>query len=111
MRRALTDALAPHGAWLWDGSGDNPYFGLLALADAIVVTADSVSMISEAVATAAPVLVAALPGRSRRQAAFLRALIDDGRVRLYQGRFAHWPVAPLDDTAAAAAELCRRFGY
>ena len=29
--------------------GDNPYFGMLGLADAIVVTQDSVSMISEAV--------------------------------------------------------------
>jgi mitochondrial fission protein ELM1 len=108
---ALTAALAPLGAMLWDGQGENPYFGLLALADAIVVTADSVSMVSEACATTAPVLVATLPGKSRRQGAFLRGLIDDGRVRPYQGRFAPWPVAPLDDTAAAAQEMCRRFGF
>ncbi len=35
---ALRAALEPLGAWLWDGHGENPYFGLLALADAIVVT-------------------------------------------------------------------------
>ncbi len=109
--RALAAALAPLGAMIWDGKGENPYFGLLALADAIVVTADSVSMISEACATAAPVLVAPLPGRSRRQGMFVQGLIDDGRVRPFQGRFAAWPVTPLDDTAAAAAEMCRRFGY
>ncbi len=111
VTRVLSETLAPLGALVWDGNGENPYFGMLALADAIVVTADSVSMISEAAATGAPVLVAELPGRSRRQAAFLRGLIDDGRVRLYQGRFEHWPVVPVDDTAAAAEEMCRRFGY
>ena len=111
VREALRAALAPRGGFVWDGEGENPYFGLLACADAIVVTADSVSMISEAAATRAPVLIAPLPGRSQRQGAFLQGLIDDGRVRLYQGRFDQWPVAPLDDTAEAAAEMCRRFGY
>lgn len=109
--QALQAALEPLGGYVWDGSRENPYFGLLACADAIVVTADSVSMTSEAVATRAPVLVAPLPGRSRRGGAFQQGLIDDGRVRLYQGRFEQWPVVPLDDTVEAAAELCRRFGY
>ena len=60
-------------------SGENPYFGMLALADAIVVTMDSVSMVSEAVATHAPVLLAALPGRSRRIEAFHQTLLAEGR--------------------------------
>jgi mitochondrial fission protein ELM1 len=34
---------------------DNPYFGYLALADAIIVTADSISMLTEACATGKPV--------------------------------------------------------
>jgi mitochondrial fission protein ELM1 len=111
VTRVLTETLAPLGAFVWDGTGENPYFGMLALADAIIATEDSVSMVSEAVATHAPVMVARLPGRSRRQRIFLNGLIDDGRVRAYQGRFEHWPAAPLDDTPAAAAELCRRLGY
>jgi len=110
VRRILGERLRPLGAEVWDMTGDNPYYGLLALADAIVVTSDSVSMISEAVATAAPVLVAALPGRSHRIGLFTRALIDEGRVRAYHGRLEHWPVEPVDDTAAAAAEMCRRLG-
>ncbi len=109
--RALSDALVPRGGWVWDGVGDNPYFGLLALADAIVVTMDSVSMVSEAVATAAPVLVAPLPGRSRRIGLFLDGLKADGRIRPFAGRLEMWPVAPLDDTAAAAAEMARRLGF
>ena len=90
----------PLGGYVWDGNGDNPYFGMLALADAIVVTVDSVSMISEAVATAAPVMLATLPGRSRRNGLFTEALLREGRVREFAGRFEMWPVAPLDDTAA-----------
>ena len=108
--RVLRAALEPLGAYFWDGNGDNPYFGMLGVADAIVVTQDSVSMISEAAATAAPVLVAALPGRSRRQALFLETMRAEDRVRWFEGRFATWKVAPLDDTPAAAAELRRRLG-
>lgn len=106
----LRQMLEPHGAYVWDGGGDNPYFGMLGLADAIVVTQDSVSMISEAAATAAPVLIAPLPGRSRRQTLFLETMLAEDRVRWFDGRFAAWPVAPLDDTPLAAAELCRRLG-
>ncbi len=107
---ALRAALEPAGGFVWDGSGENPYFGLLGLADAIIVTIDSVSMISEAVATARPVMLAPLPGRSRRNSLFVSALAASGRVRPFAGRMQSWPVAPIDDTAEAAAEMCRRLG-
>lgn len=106
--RALDAPLTRLGAWVWDGVGDNPYFGMLALADAIVVTNDSVSMISEAVATTAPVMLARLPGRSRRNSLFTADLRADGRVRDFRGRLEAWPVWPLNDTQEAAAEMCRR---
>lgn len=109
--QVFAEILRPLGALVWDGAGDNPYMGMLALADAIVVTLDSVSMVSEAAATGAPVLLADLPGSSRRIGMFLKDLVDAGRLRPYQGRFETWPVAPVDDTAAAAADMCRRFGY
>jgi uncharacterized protein len=110
VTRVLTEALTPLGGYVWDGSGDNPYFGMLALADAIVVTMDSVSMVSEAVATSAPVMLAALPGRSRRNGLFTEALLAEGRIRPFAGRYEAWPVTPLDDTPLAAAEMCRRLG-
>jgi uncharacterized protein len=111
ITRVLADALEPLGAMVWDGTGENPYFGMLALADAIVVTEDSVSMVSEAAATRASVLIAELPGRSRRIGLFLTSLIEDGRVRRFRGRLETWPVEPIDDTEEVAAEMCRRFGY
>ncbi len=87
--RVLRETLEPLGAYIWDGTGENPYFGMLGLADAIVVTQDSVSMISEAAATAAPVLIAPLPGRSRRQVMFLEALQGRGPGALVRGAFRH----------------------
>jgi mitochondrial fission protein ELM1 len=41
---------------------DNPYFGMLALADSVVVTADSIAMLSEACAIGKPVLMFDLGG-------------------------------------------------
>lgn len=108
--RLLAEALEPVGGWVWDGVGDNPYFAMLALADAIVVTMDSVSMISEAAATSAPVLVVELPGRSRRIGLFNQGMLDDGRVRRFAGRFEQWNVTPMNDTPLAAAEVRRRLG-
>ncbi|EKN00788.1 MULTISPECIES: mitochondrial fission ELM1 family protein [unclassified Acidocella] len=107
---ALRAALEPLGAWIWDFTGENPYFGMLACADAIIVTADSVSMVSEAVATSAPVLLARLPGKSARIGAFMDALVQDGRVRDFAGRLELWDTAPLDDTEWAGQELRRRLG-
>lgn len=105
------DALRPVGGWVWDGGGENPYLGLLSCASAIVVTADSISMVSEACATGAPVFVAALPGRSRRIARFLDLLTREGRIRRFDGDLAPWPVRPIDDTAAAAHEMRHRLGW
>lgn len=108
--RVLSDTLGPLGAFVWDGSGENPYIGMLGLSDAIVVTTDSVSMISEAVATAAPVMLAALPGRSRRNGLFTAGLLTEGRVRRFVGRLATWDARPFNDTPNAAAEVRRRLG-
>ena len=83
VRQALQQVLGPRGAWIWDMQGENPYFGMLACADIIVATMDSISMVSEAVATSAPVLIAELPGKSRRSALFLKILYDIGRVRQF----------------------------
>jgi mitochondrial fission protein ELM1 len=106
----LRAALAPFGAFIWDGTGENPYFGMLGLADAIVVTADSVSMVSEAVATAAPVFLVRLPGRSARIGAFMDMMVADGRVRDFEGRLDLWETSPMDDTPAAGAALRRLLG-
>jgi uncharacterized protein len=94
----------PHVA-LWDGAGPNPYFAYLGLADAVLVTADSVSMISEAGSTGKPVHVIAVEGGSRKFDRFHHALAAAGVTRPFRGPIERWQYLPLDDTARAAARV------
>ncbi len=57
----------PHRVHVYDRAANNPYRRILALADEIIVTNDSVSMVADALATQKPVYVYALP-RSRNLA-------------------------------------------
>ena len=105
---ALMAPLAGLPHRLWDGGGENPYFGILALADLLVVTEDSVNMTSEAVAAAKPVLVAPLEGGSAKFAAFHAEMRARGFTRPFAGRLETWAQAPFDEPAAVAAEVRRR---
>jgi mitochondrial fission protein ELM1 len=100
--------LAGRKAYIWDGTGDNPYFGLLGAADAIIATADSVSMVSEAAATGKPVHIVDLEGGSAKFERFHGAMRDAGVTRPFTGGIEQWRYTPLDDTARAAAEIMRR---
>jgi mitochondrial fission protein ELM1 len=62
--RALQDNLdVPHYFYRWQpGAEANPYMGILAWADRLVVTADSIAMLSEACATGKPVTMFDLGG-------------------------------------------------
>jgi len=106
--RILRDRLAPLGAYIWDGEGENPYLGMLALADHILVTADSVSMASEACATGKPVYVIPLAGGSKRHRRFHAELREQGLTRPFAGMLEHWSYPPLLDSEAVAAEVRRR---
>jgi mitochondrial fission protein ELM1 len=93
----------PH--FLWNGEGDNPYFGLLGLADFIVPTSDSVNMISEAASTGKPVYVAHLPGGSNKFERFHRMMREDGLVRDFKGTLAPYRYTLLDDAGMVAARV------
>ncbi|HZW19113.1 MAG TPA: mitochondrial fission ELM1 family protein [Luteimonas sp.] len=95
-------------AWRDESDGPNPYPGLLAWADRIVCSADSVNMVSEACATHAPVYVfepGRMPGRPRR---FLDALLARGRIRALDRTLAAFEVEPLRETARVAGEIRQR---
>lgn len=104
----LRQRLADVPAVIWNGEGDNPYFAYLGLADHIVATADSVSMVSEACSTGKPVYVVELEGGSPKFQRFHQGLRDDGITREFTGILEHWHYPPLDDTERAAAEVRRR---
>jgi mitochondrial fission protein ELM1 len=110
-----TEALAAglgrvlHVLYRWGEPGDNPYAGFLASADAIVVTADSIGMISEACATGAPVYIALPELAGPRQRRLLATLQESAQVRLFKEDLSPWPRTPLDEAERVAAEIRRRF--
>ncbi len=65
----------PGVRWFAAGDGANPYAGLLAWADVLVVSPDSVNMLSEACASGAQVAIAQPQIARGRHAAFLASLM------------------------------------
>ncbi len=106
--QALRAAIAGTGASLWSGESDgtNPYPLLLAHADRIVCTPDSVNMLSEACATSA--IVEWLPFAAHgRIATFLAALQERRRARPL-GSVQNLDAVPLRETARVAREVSQR---
>jgi len=106
--RLMRESLAKTPHWFWDGAGDNPYFGMLGLADAIVVTVDSIAMTSEAASTGKPVYVMALRGERRKFVEFHARLQADGITRPFDETLGRWTYPPLDDTGLVAREIRER---
>jgi mitochondrial fission protein ELM1 len=101
----LRDRLKGLSAFIWDGRGENPYFAFLALADAFLVTADTVSMISEAAATGKPVHILELDGGDAKFARFHATMRAAGITRPFAGQIENWVYPIPDDTARAGAAL------
>lgn len=102
-RIAADLAGTPHRLFRWGQPGPNPYAGFLAWADVIAVTGDSVSMLSEACGTGAPVLV--VSEERGRHAALAASLYEAGLA---------WPLAraaeagrhaPLDESGRVARKI------
>lgn len=108
VEAALRQSLMGTPSYIWDGTGDNPYLALLALADYLVVTADSVNMVSEACFTGKPVFVVELEGGSRKFRRFHEAMRVGGYTRSYSGVLDHWSYTPLDDVGTVVREVQKR---
>ena len=113
----LRAAVEQAGGFFWDGvAGDNPYLAMLFWADALIVTADSVNMASEACAFGKPVFVAPARRLAPKFRRFHLALQTGGHARLLTGdedfaALAEWRPTPLNDMDAAtdaASQLLTR---
>ena len=92
--------------WGGDSDAENPYAGFLAWADRIVVTPDSVNMLSEAAATGKPLYTFAPSPIAGKLAAFHAALLASGHLRRIDDATHRPQPEPLDETSAIA-ELVR----
>ena len=111
VKQALAEALAADAfGSLWDGTGENPYLGILGLAERLVVTGDSISMVSEALATGRPVHVLPLEGHGKRQHAFLARMAEERRISMIEGDDLDWSFGgcpPVNSTTKIAAHIRR----
>ncbi len=106
----LKQNIAPIADLFFDGHGDNPYPGMLALSDAILVTSDSVNMTGEACAAGAPVYVLHLPARRASKFDIFHAELENaGMTRRFTGAVDLFPSVPYDDTPTIAAALLQRY--
>jgi mitochondrial fission protein ELM1 len=111
---AAADALAaslapvPHRLHRWGRGGANPLLAFMAWADALVVTGDSISMLSESLVTTAPIFVAPLGGEGPRHLAMHESLYAAGQARPISAAPAPFPRRPLDETGRVAAEIRAR---
>lgn len=93
----LRKVLGGPDAFIWNGKGENPYFGIMALSDFLIVTSDSVNMLSEACYTGNPVYIYDVPGGSRRLRKFQESLIRDGYARQFEGVLLPFTPPRLDE--------------
>ncbi|HEY4135034.1 MAG TPA: mitochondrial fission ELM1 family protein [Alphaproteobacteria bacterium] len=95
----------------WSPAGANPYFAMLGLCDAAVVTGESISMASEAVAAGKPLFVYGPPALVKPAfARFHDALYEKGLARPLgaNAAFAVKPVPSLRTSQIVADEIRRR---
>ncbi len=111
LREELRDV--PHNIYdaRADAPDDNPYPGLLGLADAVIVTCDSHNMVGEATVTGKPVYVVELEGGSSKFRRFLDALYVNNIARQFDGLLESWSYAPLNATQEIASAITEAYNH
>lgn len=109
LRLALS---VEHELFEWSPEAENPYLGFLALAEAIIVTGDSMSMCAEACGTGKPVFI--YVPRQGKLAPKLRSLheslVEHGLAQYLTANLSpNWhPAEPLDEAGRVAREIVAR---
>ncbi len=102
----------PHLLHRFHTDKDSPYLGILGCADAIIVTGDSLSMVSETCASGKPVSIYTVPRvLPEKYTRFHAKLYAEGLARpLDANTTLDWtPKAALDDAGKVAYEIRARF--
>ncbi len=108
--RTLSRELSSSNLFVWDRKGENPYFNILASADALVVAADSHNMMSEAMATGTGIYAYRPPGLASKIEWFVTELEKSGAIRALSDGLEPFNTAPVDATPAIIDEIKKRLG-
>ena len=97
--------------YFYNGVGDNPYLGLLAQADYLAVTNDSVNMMSEAVATGKPLYIIPFANHIRTKPAdFAERLMAEGIARPIGDGVQPWSYTVDNEMVGLAATVKAKLG-
>jgi len=99
---ALLMALAGVAHYLWSGDRPDPYMSILGQSEALIVTAQSTRILSDAVATGAPVMTFTPGGAPWGARRYLEALAAQGLTRPFAGAVERYAYAPPDSTREVA---------
>ena len=105
LLNAVRNGLRSRPHWIWDGKGNNPYIHMLALADAIIVTGDSHSMVSDALATRVPVAIFEPDAYPAKLKATIDQLVQQPFVNRLVGPLETGSRTPINSTELIADEI------
>lgn len=107
-RKIIENQLDKPKNFIWNNKSKNPYFGMLAWADYILVTEESTSMISDAGTTGKPVYIIPLEGGSSKFARFHDHLKKRGVIQSFDGSIEKWDYTPLNDAQKVARAIVKK---
>jgi len=109
VSKIIRERIAASGIdnYFWDPiiegvKGDNPYLGILSLSDGIVVTADSVSMVSESCTAGKPTMVYGIKAGMGKMDDLYRALFAHQLISKFEDKKLLIAKEPLADTIKVA---------
>ncbi len=108
--KILQSELIDINATIWDGTGTNPYFNYIGSADEILVTGDSISMISEVCYLGKPVEIWKLPIKNERFLHFYGAITANKHAVFANDK---WPAVfkPLRELERVLSLLLKRIQH
>ena len=107
----LQTQLPPNRCMIATHEQPNPYPGILTMADAVIVTSDSVNMVSEAASTGKPVLIAYWRTEVGRIAKFHQTMQHGKHTAPLTERLPAGPFVPLDESATIRQQISARLAH
>lgn len=107
--KLIKNSLKKIPKYIWNQKSENPYLGILSSADTIIVTCESVSMISEACATGKPVYLFQYEGKSKRIKKFHEMVYKRGYAKPLNDSLEKWTYKIPNDTKIIASQIKTRF--
>ncbi len=107
--QTLKQVLIGERIYYWDGVGENPYYSMISCSEAVIVTSDSVNMISEAASAGKQVLIYPIPGRPGKLNFFYKAIKLRACVKDFSPVYKREKCPHFNETDRVAALLIKKF--